>query len=399
MSVIPLCNSIQSTFTHNLKIAVSDQQSVQFAGIALEEIRTKIIPVLNHLVVREREVNEHVVKARQAVLEIITTVSVVFARRCTDFNWGVAIYEQMAAECRDPVVKRKLTTYMNQLKARWNESEPGGIRHTPRAAKKRTLLAAGSIPAWPWGILLVMIFLQFLLRLDPVKAFVRHMFAPSHQAVVIQQQTLPQNREPVRRQEVQNEPQPSPQALQQNEPSEQVAALPTPGDFCTYTDDRGIVHMVNDPSQVPIKYRTAMKVVPAGGSSGNSETHVAVTPQGHVLVPVIIRYHGREVRYTLLLDTGASITGINDQAAMALSIAPGEMKTRTARLADGRQVVGGEITVDEIIIGSRRLSSARLAITPHTGEAEAHDGLLGMNFLKKFRYHVDLDRKVIVWTN
>jgi len=46
--------------------------------------------------------------------------------------------------------------------------------------------------------------------------------------------------------------------------------------------------------------------------------------------------------------------------------------------------------------GSRNLENIPISVLPGSG-GERHDGLLGMNYLKNFRYHVDFARSVIEW--
>ena len=73
------------------------------------------------------------------------------------------------------------------------------------------------------------------------------------------------------------------------------------------------------------------------------------------------------------------------------------MRRGSARVADGRSVPSYEVILDSIKVGPKELSQAPITIIPFTGQRDDHDGLLGMSFLKAFRYQVDLSGQKIVW--
>ena len=165
------------------------------------------------------------------------------------------------------------------------------------------------------------------------------------------------------------------------------------GDFYRFTDRDGVIHMVNDPDKIPAEYRAKVLVT----KSASIETPVRVTPQGHVLVPVTFYHRGKSVTATLILDTGATNTIISEKTAAELGFQGEECERGSARVADGRRVPSYEMILDSIKVGHKELSRAPVAIIPFTGERDDHDGLLGMSFLKAFRYQVDLSGQKIVW--
>ncbi|HLE41426.1 MAG TPA: peptidase, partial [Nitrospirota bacterium] len=65
-------------------------------------------------------------------------------------------------------------------------------------------------------------------------------------------------------------------------------------------------------------------------------------------------------------------------------------------VADGRSVSSYSFVADSLNVGSRSLPHVRTSVLPGSG-GEGYDGLLGMDFLKNFRYHVDFGRSVIEW--
>jgi clan AA aspartic protease (TIGR02281 family) len=171
-------------------------------------------------------------------------------------------------------------------------------------------------------------------------------------------------------------------------PNELVA-----GDFYRFADRDGVIHLVNDPAKIPPEYRK--QVIVTTGASG--ETPVLVTPQGHVLVPVTLYYRGRSVKTRLMLDTGASTTIISEETAAELGIRPEETYARTSHLADGRRVLSHEVEIDSIRVGPKEVRQTPVAILPSAGRREHQSGLLGMSFLKSYRYQVDLAGQKIVW--
>lgn len=178
--------------------------------------------------------------------------------------------------------------------------------------------------------------------------------------------------------------------------AEPTAATPEQdtGNFYTYTDDQGIIHMVNDLEKVPYNYRKRMKVT-RGGKPRAYLTPVVITGN-QVLVPVKLSYRGRYVEARLLLDTGANITTVNEGLAGRLGIEASDVRQGRATVADGRSVSGYSCTADSLSVGSRTRDNVRISILPGSG-GKGYDGLLGMDFLKYFRYHVDFDRSVIEW--
>lgn len=167
-----------------------------------------------------------------------------------------------------------------------------------------------------------------------------------------------------------------------------------PGSFYTYTDDQGIIHMVNELDKVPLKYRTRMKVT-SGGKSCANVTPVVIT-RNQVLVPVTVSLRGRSVEARLLLDTGANITTISEELASRLGVEASDVRQGRATVADGRSVQGYLFTAESLSVGPQTRSNVRISILPGSG-GERYDGLLGMDFLKHFRYHVDFERGVIEW--
>jgi len=114
-----------------------------------------------------------------------------------------------------------------------------------------------------------------------------------------------------------------------------------------------------------------------------------------VLVPATIGLSGREVAVNLLVDTGASVTSLHQNAAMQLDI-QGARNVK-AQVAGGSLIDARIARLDYIQVGPRRVDKIDVFIYDFVGEGADHDGLLGMNFLGHFQYSIDLPGRVIRW--
>jgi clan AA aspartic protease (TIGR02281 family) len=167
-------------------------------------------------------------------------------------------------------------------------------------------------------------------------------------------------------------------------------------DFFQYTDQDGTVVMVDDESKIPARYRKktrATKVAPAGESKAT-----AVRLRGNqAIVPVRFSYRDTTVDAWLLLDTGATVTVISTSLANRLGIKPDSTLKRLSQLADGRVVETSRARVDYLAVGPKMKHNAEVAIISSNGPEMGFDGLLGMNFLGDYRYHVDANSQIIEW--
>ncbi|MGD2096932.1 MAG: aspartyl protease family protein [Desulfobacterales bacterium] len=126
----------------------------------------------------------------------------------------------------------------------------------------------------------------------------------------------------------------------------------------------------------------------------NRETPVIIKGN-RVFVPTILGNNGVEVQTLLLLDTGASQTVIHREIASQLNIIA--LKKGLSQVAGGQQIYTEMGQVDYIQIGPHKLKGANILIINHEGATVTQNGLLGMNILRNFNYHIDFDNQVIVW--
>jgi hypothetical protein len=114
-----------------------------------------------------------------------------------------------------------------------------------------------------------------------------------------------------------------------------------------------------------------------------------------ILVPVSITYRGNTMAVTLLLDTGASMTSLNQDIADRLAITRG--RRSAARIADGSVIRTRQVTLDSLQVGPKSLPSQTVLIIPFKGPSGPFDGLLGLDFLQHFPHDIDYRDHLIVW--
>lgn len=389
MNIIDLCDSIATNLTHNLRLATSNGERQRYHYLAMQGIAEKVDPALNQLLADKGEGSPELEQARTVALELAAFVCIGFIRQCSDYKWGISCIEEIAGNCRDLHLKKKLVNYTNQLKQRWNTAEPGGLVHNPRA---KHIQPPSTKPNH------LRIFLIIVIMFGSTVFFVGHMDLTS---LVFPALNFPRQQVDSSGPSEESRPEsltsttgdissPLPRA---EEPIKQVD--PSEGQFYTFTDRQGIVHIVNNLEKVPTEDRGGVKVFRAD-TSRRLVTPVIIK-HDQVLLPVTISLRGKTVEALFLLDTGASVTTISEGLAVRLGVTASEVRGGRTTIADGRTVGSYLFQADSLAVGSRSVTNAQVSIISRS-VGQGYEGLLGMNFLKNFRYHLNFDRSVIEWS-
>ena len=166
------------------------------------------------------------------------------------------------------------------------------------------------------------------------------------------------------------------------------------GDFYQYEDENGSVNFTDDPANIPKKLMKKKKTRDDEMSDPNSSVTRVQIIKNQVLVPVRVSYQGKEIQSSFVLDTGANSCTISPRLANRLNINPKDANASLAQVVGGGVYRIGYVTLDYVIVGPTRKYNV---IANVISSGDNNDGLLGMNFLRELRYHIDFDTNTIKW--
>ncbi len=368
MNFQAFCGPIQASLAEQLASMKTREDKAFVLEQTLREQCKAALEVLNSAAGNKNITAASYRESQATVSDFLTFVILPYTNYCSNFKEGIAVLEGLSEITSDEVIRKKLLIYTSQLKRRWLQADPSALPINPRGSKRVSRTKDhGSLY---FALLFVVLgWLAFNVDL--------HFWAqkPLEQA--------PPNaaEAPKPHIEVADAPQAEPVA-----PSAPTAAPPSP-EYFSYKDSKGVIHLGNRPigntPSLPLQH-------------SDRYTHVSLHGN-QVLVPTVLSYRGRTVKTTLLLDTGATITTINEEIAGMLGIGGNDRQQATSTVADGRKVPSGIVVADLLEVGGKRLGPTRIAIMSGAG-GQGHDGLLGMDFLRNFRYHVNFTRSVIEWS-
>ena len=128
----------------------------------------------------------------------------------------------------------------------------------------------------------------------------------------------------------------------------------------------------------------------------NAPTKVTVVGNS-VLVPVTLAYQGNQLDVRLLLDTGAAGTFINTDIADRLHINLSTARRAQAQVLGGTFIEASQVTLSRIKVGPHTRQNAVAFVIREQGPVVKRDGLLGLDLLRGFKYHVDFEKQLILW--
>jgi hypothetical protein len=184
-----------------------------------------------------------------------------------------------------------------------------------------------------------------------------------------------------------------------------VAAAAGPGwaQIFRWIDERGVAHYSEGLDSIPERHRAGavplgLRNAPAPATTGTAgaatapagETVIRYTPGEPIMVDV--RINGSATA-RLLLDTGADRTLISPRALAAAGV----RLTRPVGQGQMFGVTGSDrmdfVVVDSIAIGDAR--ATRLAVAAYEMPMTRGDGLLGRDFLDRFKVNIDSARGIV----
>ena len=171
--------------------------------------------------------------------------------------------------------------------------------------------------------------------------------------------------------------------------------LPSDGrsEFYQYEDESGGINFTDDPAKIPKKFKNKKKSRADDDEHPGSPVMRVKIKGNRVLLPVTLCYRGKVVVANFILDTGAEVSTMTPALAEKLDIQPEDTDVAFAQgIGSGVHVIG-HVKLDYLLVGPNRKYDMDFIIIPAGGG----DGLLGMNFLRELRYHVNFDKSIINW--
>lgn len=113
-----------------------------------------------------------------------------------------------------------------------------------------------------------------------------------------------------------------------------------------------------------------------------------------VVVPVRLVAAGRRADVNLVLDTGASITVLHQNAVSRLPL--NQREKSLATVAGGGQIELQRVILDRVEFGPYVVNNKPAAVIESSGQ-QLYDGLLGLDLLANSGYKINFQAREIIW--
>jgi hypothetical protein len=340
------CGALKERITAELQAARDPAQRGDIMIAALYEMSRTVLPVLG-----APKSGPEYLAAQTAVLELISFIAINLIRNCAPHSRGVAVLAEIGEGCHDPVLRKKFSTYSQELLAK---------SRTEQTTRERS----GGGRRCPW-----------FLGAGAATALTLYLVWP-----------VPRPGQPVTAEL------PEASLTKSGEtPLAYHAAAPPPEPVPEGTA----------PGHVRERAAATTPVLPQAADAKSASPGAMITrvriANNQVLVPVTLRNGEEAIRVELVLDTGATRTSIHEGLIGRLKIDLRQAKLLQSEVADGRLIRSRSAAIDAMTVGPFTMSSPELNLISYQGSEGTHDGLLGMDFLAKHRYQIDMEHEQIRW--
>ena len=375
MDVRQLCDAIRQKAALELREAAGPAGRSEILIAALYEVSRSVLPELG-----VPKKSKEYLESQGVVLDLITFLTIPLIREGGRERRGVAVLSEIAEGCLDPQLKKKSSVYAQELLAK------SGRKDVPTGYHARRVI--------PWLIGSVAIFALYLSWPNAVPTL-----KPGAPEVTPAPRAAPG---------APAVPQEPAHATAVVRPAADPAPAREPGDADGGKAERSApegqggasAKVTGPPTGAGPQAGAAGAQGGAGaqGSAGAGEQTLRIRiVNNQVLVPVTLKNGGGSVRVELLLDTGATRTAIHESITGKLPLDLRLARSSQAVVADGRVIRSRIARIDALVVGPFALSAPEVALIPYQGEDNAHDGLLGMDFLGRHRYQIDMEHQLIRW--
>ena len=353
MEIQQLCATIKERVAAELQGATCSKDRSDILIEALYDLSRSVLPELGS----PRKSQEYL-ERQGAVLDLISFIAIPLIRGAVQEQRGVAVLSEIGEGCLDPLLKKKLSVYAQELLAKLSQqtknSASGPRRWLPWLLGSGSAAVLALFLAWPTA-------------------------KPASK----------QERRPVA----------AAPAMAPSAATAHPAPLPAPS--ATVPAGEGAATRERTDDEIRHTFRSVVEVG-AGAARGEQAVRVGQTTRikvvdNQVLVPVTLNNGGGSVEVELVLDTGATRTAIHDAITSRLPIDLRLARSSQAEVADGRVIRSRVARIDSLVVGPFSMAPLEIGLIPYSGDGASYDGLLGMDFLGKHRYQIDMEHELIRW--